>query len=144
MTARGTSPLGTSKKRREWGISSRGRCALVFDRGRGWSHGRGRPLPAFLLWRILWSGVCRWREGVRTEGGSRAAAGLISGGEQSTLKPPKRFLYEKSRSSGGRQASIARMSVGMQVVTCVHVPVTVHRSGQCSISYVHLIYIWFI
>ena len=31
-----------------------------------------------------------------------------------------------------------------QFVTCVHVPVTVHRSGQCSISYVELIYIRFI
>jgi len=29
-------------------------------------------------------------------------------------------------------------------VPCVHVPVMVHRSGHCRISYVKLIYIWFI
>jgi len=29
-----------------------------------------------------------------------------------------------------------RGSGGVEFVTCVHVPVTVHRSGQCRISYV--------
>jgi len=29
-------------------------------------------------------------------------------------------------------------------VTCVDFPVTVHRRGQCRISYVYLIYIWII
>jgi len=33
---------------------------------------------------------------------------------------------------------------GAVAVTCVHVPVTVHRSGQCRISFVLLIYICFI
>jgi len=33
---------------------------------------------------------------------------------------------------------------GKGVVTCVHVLVTVHRSWQCRISYVQLIYICFI
>jgi len=28
------------------------------------------------------------------------------------------------------------MTADKDIVTCVHVPVTVHRSGQCRISYV--------
>jgi len=28
------------------------------------------------------------------------------------------------------------LSLAFRLVTCVHVPVTVHRSGQCRISYV--------
>jgi len=42
-------------------------------------------------------------------------AGLISGGEQSILSPASRRLYLRRTSSGGRQASIARISVGVLV-----------------------------
>jgi len=42
-----------------------------------------------------------------------AAAGLICGGEHITLGQARRRLYARRRSSGGRQASTARMSVGV-------------------------------
>jgi len=42
------------------------------------------------------------------------------------------------------QSATAYCSAGCRIVTCVHVRVTVHRSGQCRISNVLLIYIWFI
>jgi len=66
--------------------ASRGRWALFFKGGLGWVHGRGRPLPAFPALRALWSGEWRSRDGVCTEGGSLAVAGLISGGEHSILR----------------------------------------------------------
>ena len=120
MTGRGASPYEASKKRRECGTSSRGRCALFFEPGPGWSHGTGRRLPAFLVSRTLWSETCRWREGVGAEGGSRAIARSIPGEDQSILRFARRFLYAKSWSSSGRQASIARISVGVQVKQFVH------------------------
>ena len=39
------------------------------------------------------------------EGGSLAAAGLISGGEHITLRQARRRLYAMRRSTGGKQAS---------------------------------------
>ena len=39
-------------------------------------------------------------------------AGLISAGEHINLKPARRRLYARRRSSGGRQASTARMWTG--------------------------------
>jgi len=50
-----------------------------------------------------------WREH-----GSLAAAGLISGGEHITLRQARRRLYARRRSTGGKQASTARMSTGVQ------------------------------
>ena len=50
-----------------------------------------------------------WREG-----GSLAAAGLISGGEHITLRQARRRLYARRRLTGGKQASTARMSIGVQ------------------------------
>jgi len=58
--------------------------------------------------------------GVCTKGASPVVAGLISEGEQIILRPARGFLYEKRRSRGGRQASIARMSVRVQVKQFVH------------------------
>jgi len=55
----------------------------------------------------------RFSDGVWREAGSLAAAGLISGGEHITLRQARRCLYTRRRSSGGRQASIARMPVGV-------------------------------
>jgi len=40
-------------------------------------------------------------------------AGFISGGEQRILRAASRRLYLRRRSSGGRQASMARISVGV-------------------------------
>ena len=40
-------------------------------------------------------------------------AGLISGGEQMILRAASRRLYLRRRSRGGRQASMAKMSVGV-------------------------------
>jgi len=47
--------------------ASRGRWALFFEGGLGWSQGRGRRLPALLAERTLWSGEWRSIEGVCTE-----------------------------------------------------------------------------
>jgi len=41
-------------------------------------------------------------------------AGLITQGEPSTLRQARQYLYTRRRLSGGRQASTARMSVGVQ------------------------------
>ena len=113
MTGRGAWPSGPRRKSIEWGRASRGRWALFFEEGLGWSQGRGRRLPAFLRERTLWSGACRLNDGVWREAGSLAAAGLISGGEHITLRLARRRLYARRRSSGGRQASMARMSIGV-------------------------------
>jgi len=42
-----------------------------------------------------------------------AAAGLISGGEHITQRQARRYLNARRRSSGRRQASMARISVGV-------------------------------
>ena len=57
VTGRGASLSGPSRKRREWGIASRGSGAGFFERGLNWSHGRGRPLPAFFVRRSVLSGA---------------------------------------------------------------------------------------
>jgi len=41
--------------------------------------------------------------------------GLISGGKHITLRQARGYLWERRRSRGGRQASTARMSVGVHV-----------------------------
>jgi len=100
---------------------------MFFDSGLGCSHGRGRRLHAFFPERTLWSGVWRCRECVYTEGGRRAVAALISRGEHSTLRHARRHLYESRRLSGGRQASTARMSLGLQ-----EKPLVVHLWTLCQ------------
>ena len=47
-------------------------------------------------------------------------AGLISGWEQGTKRLARRFLYVRSKLRVGRQASITRMSVGVQVRQSIH------------------------
>ena len=113
MTGRGAWPSGRRRKSIEWGRASRGRWALFFEEGLGWSQGSGRRLPAFLRERTLWSGAWRLSEGVWREAGSLADAGFISGGEHITLRLARRRLYVRRRSRGGRQASMARMSIGV-------------------------------
>jgi len=53
VTGRGAWPSGPRRKSIEWGRASRGRWALFFEGGLGWSHGSGRRLPAFLPERSL-------------------------------------------------------------------------------------------
>ena len=113
VTGRGARPSGPRRKSIEWGRASRGRWALFFEGGLGWSHGRGRRLPALLRERTLWSGVWRLNEGVLRAAGSLAAAGLSSGGEHIILRQARRCLYARRSSRGGRQASTARMSIGV-------------------------------
>ena len=69
----------------------------------------------FLVGRALWSGVWRCWDGVCTERGSCAVAGLISGGEQSIRRFARQRLYASSSSSRGRQASTAKMSMGVHM-----------------------------
>jgi len=54
-------------------------------------------------------------------------AGLISGGEHNILRWASRRLYVRRSSSGGRQASMARMSVGVLTKQFV-----VHRRTLCQ------------
>ena len=63
--------------------------------------------------RTLWLGVWCFNDGVWREAGSLAAAGLISGRDHITLRLARRRFYARRRSRGGRQASMARMSVGV-------------------------------
>ena len=113
MTGRGARPSGPRRKSIEWGGASRGRLALFFEGGLGSSHGRGRRLPAFLRERTLGSGAWRLSEGVWRAAGSLAAAGLSSRGEHITLRQARQCLYARRSSRGGRQASTARMSMGV-------------------------------
>ena len=109
----GSVAVGAKEEEHRVGRASRGRWALFFEEGLTWSHGSGRRLPAFLRASILLSGAWRPSDGVWREAGSLAAAGLISGGEHITLRLARRRLYARRRSSGGRQASTARMSTGV-------------------------------
>jgi len=113
VTGRGLSPSGSRIKSIEWGRAANGRCVLFFAGGLGMSHERGLRSPEFPLRRSLWSKECRSKDCIGTERGRRAATGLISGGEQSTLGSARRRLYLRRSSRGGRQASMARMSVGV-------------------------------
>ena len=54
-------------------------------------------------------------------------AGLISGGEQRILRAASRRFYLRRRSIGGRQASMARMSVGV-----LRKPLVVHLWALCQ------------
>ena len=85
MTGSGSRLARHNKRSREWEMVSDGRWALCFEGGRGWSHGREKPLPAFFQRRALWSRAWRCRDRVCNEGERQAVAGLISGGEQSIL-----------------------------------------------------------
>ena len=53
-------------------------------------------------------------EPVCTDGARRAVAGLISGGKHTTQRLARRLLWARNRSSGGRPASLARISGGVQ------------------------------
>lgn len=53
-------------------------------------------------------------------GERRAVAGFISGGEHSIRRVASHFWYDSNRSRGGRQASTARMQVGVQEKQLVH------------------------
>jgi len=59
VTGKGNFSPGPSKKRREWGIASRGRWALFFAGGLGQSHGRGKRQPVLFRRRTLGSGTCQ-------------------------------------------------------------------------------------
>jgi len=48
------------------------------------------------------------------EGGSLAAAGFAYGGAQATLRAASRLRYLQYETIGGRQASRARMEVGVE------------------------------
>jgi len=52
---------------------------------------------------------------VCTEGGSLAVARLISGGEHRILRCARPPFYVTRSSSGGRKASMARVSVGVDI-----------------------------
>ena len=52
--------------------------------------------------------VVRWGEKVGTDLGRRAVAGLISGGEQISLRPARRRWWHTRAGSGGRQASLCK------------------------------------
>ena len=49
------------------------------------------------------------------EGRSLAIAGLISGGEHIILRFARRSMYARRSSCGGRQASMARISEGVDM-----------------------------
>ena len=83
---KGAEPLRAQEEQHGVRKGVKGEVGPVFKGGLGWVHGRGRPLPAFPALRALWSGEWRSRDGVCTEGGSLAVAGLISGGEHSILR----------------------------------------------------------
>jgi len=64
-----------------------------------------------ISWAVIFpraSKGARWGEKVGTVFGRRAEAGLMSGGEQISLRPARRRWWRITRGSGGRQASLCK------------------------------------
>ena len=75
---------------------------------------RGRRAGFSLTRRERWHCGERKEERFGTDLCSRADAGLISGGEQTTLRAAMRWRCSIRRTSGGREASMAKIGIGVE------------------------------
>src|SRR5205807_1164652 len=64
--------------------------------------------------RYQWESGALWEEVEGNEGGSLAAAGLISGGAQASLSAAVRRLWGRSENRGGMHALQAKIGTGVE------------------------------
>src|ERR1700760_4860920 len=89
-----------------------GRCLRIF--ASGVFHIRGLLAGLSLTSRRRWQSGDLKAERLGTDLCSRAATGLISGGEETALRAAVRCRCSIKRGSGGRQDSMARMGMGVE------------------------------
>src|ERR1700743_1401110 len=88
-----------------------GRCLRIF--ASGVFHIRGLLAGLSLTRRRRWQSGDLKEERLGTDLCSRAATGLISGGEETALRAAARCRCSIKRESGGRQDSMARIGMGV-------------------------------
>ena len=94
--------------------ASTGRCFLTGGEGTLVRQSRGRYTEERPLVRCLDASWALEGERDGKDCGSLAAAGFAYGGPQATLRAASRLRYLQYETIGGRQASRARMEVGVE------------------------------